>query len=90
MHEVHLQEKGRASVTTNLFWKICYEVLPFVVDDKLGRNDSVVVVVSSLVSFMLDQARSLRNRSVRAAMMSFGQSRQIVPGDCSLITVVCT
>ena len=85
MHEVHLREKGRVSVATNWFWKICYKVLPFVFDDKLGRNDSVVIVVSPLVSFMLDQVRSLRSRSVRAEIMSFGRSRQIVPGDCSLL-----
>ena len=72
-------------MVTNWFWKICYEVLPFVFDDKLGRNDSVVIVVSPLVSFMLDQVRSLRSRSVRAAIMPSGRSRQIVPGDCSLL-----
>ena len=55
MHEVHLRENGRVSMVTNWFWKICYEVLPFVFDDKFGRNDSVVIVVSPLISFMLDQ-----------------------------------
>ena len=54
---------------------LCYEVLPFVFDDKLGRNDSAVIVVSPLISLMLDQVRSLRSRSVRAAIMSSGQSK---------------
>ena len=47
--------------------------LPFVFDGKLGRNDNVVIVVSPLVSLMLHQVWSLRCRSVRAAIMSFGQ-----------------
>ena len=49
---------------------LCYEVLPFVFDDKLARSNSVVIVVSPLISLMLDQVRSLRSRSVRAAIMS--------------------
>ena len=34
---------------------LCYEVLPFVFDDKLGRKDSVAIVVSPLMSLMIDQ-----------------------------------
>lgn len=49
---------------------ICYEVLPFVFDVKLARVDSVVIVVSPLVSLMTDQTRSLRSRGVKAAIMS--------------------
>ena len=45
---------GHQLVLANL----CYEVLPFVFDDKLGRNDSNVIVVSPLASLMLDQVRS--------------------------------
>ena len=51
----------------------CYEVLPFVFDVKLGRVDSInsiVIVVSPLVSLMIDQARSLRARGVQAAILS--------------------
>ena len=44
-------------------------------DDKLGRNDSVVIVMSSLVSLMLDQVQSVRGRLVTAAIMSSGQSK---------------
>ena len=54
---------------------LCYEVLPFVFDDKLGKKDSVVIVVSPLISLMVDQVRSLRSRSVRAAVMSSGRSK---------------
>ena len=57
------------------FKSLCYEVLPFVFDDKLGKNTSVVIVVSPLISLMLDQVRSLRSTSVRATMMSSGRSK---------------
>ena len=33
---------------------VCFEVLPFMFDMKLGRVDSLVVVVSPLVSLMVD------------------------------------
>ena len=51
---------------------VCYEVLPFVFDDKLGKDNSVVIVVSPLISLMIDHVQSLRRRSVRAAIMSSG------------------
>ena len=35
---------------------VCFEVLPFMFDMKLGRVDSLVVVVSPLVSLMIDQS----------------------------------
>ena len=49
---------------------LCYDMLPFVLDVKRGRGDSVVIVVSPLVSLMIDQARKLRKRGVEAAIMS--------------------
>ena len=39
---------------------LCYEVLPFVFDNKLGRQDSLVIVVSPLSSLMVDQVMGLR------------------------------
>ena len=47
-----------------------YKVLPFMFDVKLARVDSVAIVVSPLVSLMIDQTRSLRSRGVKAAIMS--------------------
>ena len=41
---------------------ICYEVLPFLFDCKLGKSESsVVIVVSPLVSLMVDQVASLQS-----------------------------
>ena len=48
---------------------ICYEVLPFMFDKKLGTDNSLVIVVSPLVSLTVDQVRSLRSRSVKASVM---------------------
>ena len=47
---------------------ICFEFLPFVVDFKLGRVDtesSSVIVVSSLVSLMVDQNNGRPSAKVR-------------------------
>ena len=55
---------------------ICFQVIPFLFDYKLGRIESplpqrsVVVVVSPLVSLMVDQVTSLRLRGVNAAILS--------------------
>ena len=42
-------------------------VIPFVFDVKLARDDSVVIVVSSLMALMTDQVSNVR---VKAAIMS--------------------
>ena len=42
-------------------------VIPFVFDVKLTRDDSVVIVVSSLMALMTDQVPNVR---VKAAIMS--------------------
>lgn len=49
---------------------LCYKILPFVFNKKLGKEDSVVIVVSPLVSLMSDQVYSLRQRHVKAAIIS--------------------
>lgn len=54
---------------------LCATVLPFVYDRKLAREDSLVVVVSPLVSLMVDQTESLRKRGVRAAILSSAASK---------------
>ena len=55
---------------------VCYEVLPFVLDHKRGNvgsgegSYSVVLVISPLVSLMVNQVTSLRERGVMAAIVS--------------------
>ena len=44
-----------------------YCVIPFVFDVKLARDDSVVIVVSSLMALMTDQVPNVR---VKAVIMS--------------------
>ena len=48
---------------------ICYEVLQFMFDKNLGTDNSLVIVVSPLVSLMVDQVRSLRSRSAKVSVM---------------------
>ncbi len=43
---------------------ICYQLLPFLFDIKLGTQGCVVIVISPLVSLMVDQVTSLRSRGV--------------------------
>ena len=59
---------------------VCYELLPFVMDYKLGkrvseeesarRSFSAVLVISPLVSLMIDQVTSLQERGVTAGILS--------------------
>ena len=52
-----------------------YQCLPFLFDYKLGKvdlpllNQSVVIIVSPLVSLMVDQVAKLRERGVKAAIL---------------------
>ena len=45
---------------------LCYQVLPFVIDQKRGSSGSAVIVVSPLVALMEDQVSGLRKRHVKA------------------------
>ena len=56
---------------------ICYQILPFLFDYKLGKCGgdefrSVVVVVSPLVSLMTEQVRKLRQCGVSCAILAVG------------------
>ena len=53
---------------------LCYELLPYVFDHKLDTDRSVVLVVSPLISLMIDQVRSLNARGVPAAILSCNSS----------------
>ena len=55
---------------------LCYQLLPYMFDVKLGRSNapssarSVVLVISPLVSLMIDQVSSLLNRGVPAGILT--------------------
>ena len=55
---------------------VCYQLLPFLFDHKLSRTSSpaleqsVVVIISPLVSLMVDQVSSLQDRHVAAGILS--------------------
>ena len=52
---------------------ICYQALPFVIEHKKGQRGScAVLVVSPLVSLMIDQVESLRARGVKASIITSG------------------
>ena len=75
---------------------LCFETIPFVYDWKLNRVSSnissVALVISPLVSLMMDQVVNLRGRGVSAAIMSSGDSvgEELLAGEeelakCSLL-----
>ncbi len=63
-------------VPTGYGKSLCYQLLLFLMDYKLGRTNrplvdrSVVLVIYPLVSLMIDQVRSLNTRGVSAAILS--------------------
>ena len=58
---------------------VCYQVLPFVFDHKLGLvAGSSIIVVSPLIALMVDQVRSLRQNGVGAVIISSGSGDTIV------------
>ena len=69
------------SLPTGFGKSICFHDLPFLFDRKLGRMDgerkSCVIVISPLISLMVDQVRNLRASGVEAVVIS-SVSRQSV------------
>ncbi len=55
---------------------LCYQAIPFVMDFKLGRVGtsitSAILVVSPLVSLMVDQVEDLRRRKVKTSLITSG------------------
>lgn len=61
---------------------ICYQVLPYLFDAKFDKQTpSAVLIVSPLLSLMVDQVRTLREQGARAAILT---SESSVP-DAGLI-----
>ena len=69
------------SLPTALVKALCFHVLPFLFDRKLGHMDgerkSCVIVISPLISLMVDQVRNLRASGNEAVVIS-SVSRQSV------------
>lgn len=53
---------------------LCYQVLPFVMDQKRESSGSAVIVVSPLVALMEDQVSGLRKRKVNASIITSSTS----------------
>ena len=49
---------------------ICYQVLPFLLSSGTSTIVSLVIVISPLVSLMVEQTRALRKVGVKAAILS--------------------
>ena len=73
---------------------VCYELLLFILDYKQGKcsstsmkeSNSAVLVISPLVSLMLDQVSSLRERGVSAGILTghAAVSEQFTVKSCSI------
>ena len=67
-----------------------YQALLFVFDAKNGQqtglNASVVLVVAPLVLLMMDQVLSLRQRGVRAVILTTSMDRCRVPDKTLIVT----
>ena len=67
---------GEDVLPTGYGKSVCYQAIPFLFDHKLGRKDlsaerhSVCIVVSPLISLMVDQVPRLRSVGVRCAILS--------------------
>ena len=68
---------------------ICYQAISFVIDFKLGlHKTSAILVVSPLVSLMVDQVEDLRRRKVKTSIITSGSdlAKPLLAGETSLCT----
>ena len=69
---------------------VCYEALPFVFDFKLRTNaPCLALVISPLISLMVDQVVSLRRRGVKAAIINTsgtGVEKELLATDDDLLS----
>ena len=74
---------------------LCYQILPVVIDHKLGlidsRKSSTVLVVSPLVSLVLDQLQRLQYRDAKASIVTSGTgimaaSKKLLATDSSVLS----
>ena len=65
---------------------LCYELLPFLLECSRDGCDSLVLVVSPLVSLMVSQVQSLRRRRVKACILSHKVEKALLATEEDLIT----
>ena len=71
---------------------LCYQILPFVFDHKLGLigsdRNSAVLIISPLISLMVDQVQSLRIRGAKSSIISSGTAiaENLLATDSSLLS----
>ena len=69
---------------------LCFQTLPFIMDYKLDlvgtEQRSIVLVVSPLVSLMIDQVRSLRKSGVKSSIITSSSTvaKELIATDSSL------
>ncbi len=101
MEDLHLREEQLQSIKavymditclpTGFGKSLCYQAIPFVMDFKLGRTGtsitSAILVVSPLVSLMVDQVEDLR-RKVKTSIITSGSdlAKPLLAGETSLCT----
>ena len=68
---VYLRKSVFVWLPTGFGKSICYQSLPFVMDNKLGLSrNSAVLVVSPLTALMVDQIHSLRSKGVKCSLIT--------------------
>ncbi len=73
-----------------------YQTIPFVMDFKLGRagtsKTSAILVVSPLVSLMVDQVEDLRRRKVKTSLITSCSdlAKPLIAGETNQPVVLCT
>ena len=65
---------------------LCYELLPFLLECPRDGCDSLVLVVSPLVSLMVSQVQSLRRRNVKASILSNNVEKSLLATELDLTT----
>ena len=68
---------------------MCYQTLPFLLDYKYGlQRRSAVLVVSPLISLMIDQVQKLRAKSVKSSIVTSSRNVELdlLASDSSLRT----
>ena len=71
---------------------LCFQVLPFMMDHKLGligtKKSCSVLIICPLLALMMDQVQSLRRKGVKSSVITSGNSflKEVYAADeCSLL-----